>query len=94
MAYGCASSHFTLITIRPIDELFMSDRAMRSGEIDPAVGVKQQDHWAAMLQIQASLILLSTDAQLHVIHFLAQGHFCYRHITNLNIIIFNYLPIL
>ena len=31
MVYGCASSHFTLITIRPIDELFMSIRAMRSG---------------------------------------------------------------
>ncbi len=30
MAYGCASSHFTLITIRPIDELFMSVRGLRA----------------------------------------------------------------
>ena len=30
MAYGCASSHFTLITIRPIDKLFMSVRGLRA----------------------------------------------------------------
>ena len=30
MVYGCASSHFTLITIRPIDELFMSVRGLRA----------------------------------------------------------------
>ena len=47
MVPGCACSHFTLITIRPIDELSMRSRATSTGEIDPAVGVKQQGHSAS-----------------------------------------------